>query len=204
MAGSVSGGPPAAGEVPWVAYVARRRGMRYEVEADERWLRAWEPFATLRSPLRYEHALLSTGAQGSLTVARFVVGVGAGERAREASAWIVIAQDPRLEARAAATSDPESPFAESLELVAMPRRTTGDPGFDGAFASFAPSDEELRAALTPSLRKLVMGWRVPLHLEIRRGGFVLAPVVLPADPASLEWLVDSAKLFGDKAAKRPV
>ncbi len=204
MAGSVSGGPSASSEVPWIAYVASRRGMRYEAEADERWLRAWEPFATLRGPLRYEHALLSTGAQGSLTVARLVVSAGAAEVAREASAWIVIAQDPRLDARAAATSDPGSPFGEPLELVTMPRRPTGDPGFDRAFAAFAPSEEELRAALTPSLRKLVMGWRVPLHFEVRKGGFVLAPVALSADPASLDWLLDAAQLFGDKATKRPV
>ena len=58
-------------------------------------MRAWEPYATLRVPLRYEHVLESTGDVGSLTIARLVVESGA-------SAWIAIAQDTRVTGRAAA------------------------------------------------------------------------------------------------------
>ena len=86
----------------------------------------------------------------------------------------------------------------------MPRRVSGDPAFDHVFAAFAPSEDELRTGLTPSLRKLVLGWRIPLHFELRRGGFVFAPVALPPDPNSLAWLVRAAHLFGEKAVKRSV
>jgi hypothetical protein len=46
-----------------------------------------------------------------------------------------------------------------------------------------------------------MGWRLPLHFELRSGGFVVAPVALAANPASLAWLVAAVELFGEKAAK---
>ena len=185
--------------IPWIAQLAAERGLRYEPEADERWLRAWEPYATLKSPIRYEHALLSTGAGGSLSLARFVVNTAADA---EASAWIAITQDMRLSAtRAAATSDRPGIFGEGLDLVGMPRRRTGDPQFDATFASFAPEEEDVATAIGPSLRKLVMSWRVPLHLEVRKGGFILAPVALAADRRSLEWFVTAIHLFGEKAAK---
>ncbi len=184
--------------VPWITQFSRERGLRYEPEADERWLRAWEPYVTLKSPLRYEHALLATAATGSLTLARLVVTGSGGE---DASAWIAITQDERLRVRAAATSDRASVFGEGLDLIPLPRRRTGDARFDAAFASFAPDDADLATGIGPSVRKLVMGWRAPLHLEVRQGGFVLAPVALAANPASLAWLVRAVELFGEKAAK---
>lgn len=184
--------------IPWIGQYAAERGLRYEPDADERWLRAWEPYATLKSPIRYEHALLSTGSGGSLTLARLVVTTEGGV---EASAWIAIVQDVRLTLHAAATSDKPGTFGEPLDLVSLRRRRTGDAPFDAAFASFAATQEDLAGAITPSVRKLVMGWRLPLHFELRSGGFVVAPVALAANPASLAWLVGAVELFGEKAAK---
>ena len=189
-----------ASAVPWLADLAAHRGLRYEPDADERWLRMWEPFATLRVPIRYEHSLQSTGSIGSLTLARLVVSAQDG---REASSWIAIAQDVRVEAVAAATCDLGGVFGEPLHLVTMPRRATRDPSFDAVFATFAPAAEDVDRALTPSLRRLVLSWRTPLHLETRPGGFIVAPVALPADPRSLSWFLRAIQLFGEKAAKRP-
>jgi hypothetical protein len=178
-----------AGGVPWLVEYAGRKGFRYSAEADERWLRAWEPYATLRVPLRYEHVLESTGEVGSLTIARLVVESGA-------AAWIAIAQDTRVKGRAALTSDARSPFREPLDLVTLPRRTTGDPAFDAAFASFAPSAGELADAVSPRTRRLALSWQTPAHVEVRPGGFVMAPVALAADPASLSWLVRAVYALG--------
>jgi hypothetical protein len=183
--------------VAWIAAYAAQKGLRYEPEADERWIRAWEPYATLRMPVRYEHALLSTGAAGSLTVARLVVDFGM----REVSCWIAIAQDERLDARAAITSDRQQMFGDA-EGVSLPRRATGDAAFDRVFSTFSPSEDDLARAVTPSLCKLLLSWGVPLHAEVRKGGFILAPVALGADPQSLSWLVRAVHYFGDKAAKR--
>ena len=61
------------GPLGWMEAFASARGFRYEPEADERWMRAWEPYATLRVPLRYEHALQATGEVGSITIARVVI-----------------------------------------------------------------------------------------------------------------------------------
>jgi hypothetical protein len=193
--------------VPWIASYAARAGFRYEPEADERWMRVWEPYATLKIPVRYEHALYVTGTVGSLTIARFVLQATQprlpnAPEPRGPEAWIVIAQDERLGARAAATSDVGGVFGEPLDLVPMRRMQTGDAAFDHVFASFAESREALAEAITPSLRKLALSWRTPVHFEIRRGGFVLAPVALPPDPRALAWLVDAAQFFGAKAAKR--
>lgn len=192
----------------WLAGFAARNGLRYEAEADERWMRAWEPYATVKVPLRYQHALQATGETGSMTLARMVlsfeVEYAGGRRIQEASTWIAIVQDVRIDAAAAATCDRGSPFAEPLDLVSMPRRGTGDPVFDGAFATFAPTQESLSRAVTPSLRKLVTGWRSPLHFELRKGGFVLVPVALPADAEGLSWLLRAVHLFGEKATKHLV
>ena len=191
---------------PWIAAYAARKGLKYQPDADERWLRVWEPYTTLKTPIRYEHALEATGESGSLSIARMFVPAAvmgpSGWAEGEASAWIAIAQDVRISARAAATCDVGRVFGESIDLVTLPRRATGDAAFDHVYASFAPSDEELANAITPSLRKLTLGWRVPLHLELRPGGFILAPVALRADPDSLSWLVRAVHLFGEKAAKR--
>jgi hypothetical protein len=195
--------------LPWLAQLAAANGLHYEADADERWIRAWEPFATLRTPVRYEHALHSTGGHGSVTMARMIVDGGGGEM----GAWIVIAQDPRLagDVRAAATCDTGRIFGEPLDLVPMARRPTGDAAFDHAFASFAPSAEALALGITPSLRKLLLGWRLPVHLEIRPGGFILAPVslvgagvvpTLEGEVRGLTWLLGAVQFFGDKAGKR--
>lgn len=190
--------------VPFIADYAARKGLKYQPDADERWMRVWEPYTTLKIPFRYEHVLESTGEGGSLTVARFVVQLpsrGQPPIAAEASAWIAIVQDPRIDVCAAATSDVGSVFGESLDLVTMPRRATGDAAFDHVFASFAPTDHQLARGITPSVRKLVASWLIPVHVELRPGGFILAPVALRADADSLAWFVRVIPLFGEKAAK---
>lgn len=172
----------------WLAGYAARAGLRYVPEADERWLRAWEPYATLRVPVRYEHLLEGP----ALTVARFVLDGGA-------NAWIAIAQDDRVRGRAAVTNDGTRAFGDGPDLVAMPRCPTGDPVFDAAFAVFAPSRDELGLALTPGVRRVTLSWRTPVHLEVRPGGVVLAPVALRADPASLGWLLQAVATLARKA-----
>jgi hypothetical protein len=183
------------GPVPWLVDYAATRGFRYAADADERWVRAWEPWATLRVPVRYEHVLESTGDIGSITIARFAVDVPDGV----ASAWIAIAQDTRVTGRAALTSDGSRVFAESLDLVTLPRRPTGDAAFDGVFAAFAPTDDDLARAIGPRVRRLALSWQTPVHVEVRPGGFVLAPVALRADPQSLSWLVRAVQAFGERA-----
>ncbi|HSO39264.1 MAG TPA: hypothetical protein VLT33_42350 [Labilithrix sp.] len=191
--------------VYWIEAFAAQRGLRYEAEADERWLRAWEPYTTLKVPIRYEHALHATGGTGSLSIARAVVELPVADpllqQPTEVGTWIAIVQDVRMTAAAATTSDFAGVFGEPLDLVTMPRRASGDATFDHVFASFAESPEALAAALTPSIRKLLMGWRVPVHAEFRPGGFVLAPVSVSADEKGLAWMLNAVHLFGEKATK---
>lgn len=193
--------------VPFLEATAQRYGLRYEPDADERWLRAWEPFTTLRVPHRYEHALHGTWGEASLSLARAVVettgrGADGAPRTYEVSTWIAIGQDTRLaEGRVAVASDAGSPFAEASDLVPWARHRV-DPTFDATFATFAPSPDDVARALTPSLRRLLVGFRTPLHAEVRPGGFVLAPVRAGADASGLAWSIDAARLFAEKAAKR--
>jgi len=190
-------------EVPWLASFAAQRGLKYEADADERWLRAWEPYWTILTAFRYEHALHATGEVGSISIARVLVHTGAvPPAAAELGAWIVIAQDTRVKGRAAISSDRGSAFSEKHDLISVPLRRTGDAAFDQAFATFAEPKTDLDACVTPSLRKLLLGWRIPMHAELRDGGFVLLPVNLGADPQSLHWLLSAVHLFGDKAGKR--
>jgi hypothetical protein len=158
-----------------------------------------EPFATLKTPLRYEHALSATGASTALTIARMTLPPREGWAVGDAC-WIAIVQDERFAGpRAAAMSDTSGLFADAA--VAMPRQRVGDPAFESAFAVFAATSDDAARALSPSARKLVLGWRIPLHFEVRAGGYVLAPVALPADPASLGWLIDACGAFAEKARK---
>ena len=192
--------------VYWIEAFAARRGLHYEADVDERWLRAWEPYTTLKVPIRYEHALHATGGTGSVSIARAVVELPGNpdpllQAPREVGTWIAIVQDDRMKAKAATTSDFAGVFGEALEIASMVRRPTGDPAFEHVFASFAESEEGLAAALTPSLRKLLMGWRVPVHAELRPGGFVLAPVSVTADEKGLTWMLNAVHLFGEKATK---
>ena len=192
--------------VYWIEAFATQRGLRYEAEADERWLRAWEPYTTLKVPVRYEHALHATGGTGSLSIARAVVEHPGSANAvlpqpTEVGTWIAIVQDVRLKGKAATTSDFGGIFGEPLELATMMRQSSGDPAYDHVFASFAESAEALNAAVTPSIRKLLSGWRVPVHAELRPGGFVLAPVSVTADEKGLAWMLNAVHLFGEKATK---
>ena len=192
--------------VYWIEAFAAQRGLRYEADVDERWLRAWEPYTTLKVPIRYEHALHATGGTGSISIARAVVELPGNpdpmlQAPREVGTWIAIVQDDRMKAKAATTSDFAGVFGEALEIASMVRYPTGDPTFDHVFASFAESQEGLGAALTPSLRKLLIGWRVPVHAELRPGGFVLAPVSVTADEKGLTWMLKAVHLFGEKATK---
>lgn len=183
--------------VAWVADFALRAGLQYEAEPDERWLRAFEPYATLRTPVRYEHALSSTGTSSALTVARFVLAPRDGAAAGD-EGWLALGQDERLRGRAASTSDASPIFRD--DAVPLPRWRTGDDAFDAVFASFAESEESLATALPDRLRRLTLGWRSPVHFEVRPGSFVLAPISLRPDPASLAWLFDAARVFANKAA----
>lgn len=194
----------------WIESFAAQRGLRYEPEADERWLRAWEPYTTLKTPVRYEHALHATGGAGSLSIARAVVETPlpsspASDRpdavAREAATWIAIVQDVRIAVKCALSNDFGGVFNEQPDLVPLARRPTRDATFDHSFATYAGTDEDVAKGVTPSLRRLLLSWRTPVHAELRPGGFVLAPVTLPADQQGLAWLLSAITLFGEKATK---
>ena len=190
--------------VPFITHFAATKGFRYEPDADERWLRVWEPFATLRVPIRYEHALSATGDIGSISLAMLVHEVPAPQHfsgKREVAAWIAIVQDTRIAGKFALTSDRHLLFGEPLDLISMPRQSGGDAWFDGVFATFGETQAAVTDALTPSLKKLVMGWQTPLHAEVRPGGFILCPAALPPDHAGLVWLAEATTQFGAKATK---
>ncbi len=184
--------------VPWLVDYAVRAGLRYEPEADERWIRVWEPYATLKTPIRYEHALHGTWTSSAITVARMLLSPRPGFAVSD-EAWIAIGQDERLRGTVAATSDAGPLFRDSA--VPLPRQRTGDPAFDAVFSTYAETPEAVEL-VSPSLRKLTLGWRAPVHFELRPGGFILVPVALKPDPASLSWLLEAARVFAEKAAKR--
>src|SRR5262249_16778770 len=119
----------------------------------------------------------------------------------EIGTWIAIVQDERIKVKAATTSDFAGIFGEPLEIATMVRRATGDSTFDHVFASFAASDEDLKNGITPSVGRLLLSWRIPVHAEVRPGGFILAPVSVQADDRGLMWMLSAVHLFGEKATK---
>ena len=135
--------------------------------------------------------------KSALTVARFVLSPRPGFAVGD-EGWIAIGQDERLKGTAAATSDTSLIFRD--EATSMGHHTTGDAAFDAVFASFGESDETVASVLNPAVRRLALEWRTPVHLEIRAGGFVLAPIALRPDAPSLQWLLDAARVLANKAA----
>jgi hypothetical protein len=186
--------------IPWIEAAALARGLHYEPEADERWLRAWEPYTTIRIAQNYSHALLATGDQGSVTLSRMTVITPRGEFA----CWCAVVQDARIQSSVALTNDRMSPFAEASNMITVPRGATGDPQFDAEFAAYSRAAVDGRLAVSPSLRKLLLRWNTPVHLELRAGGFVLLPTTVRADAAGLHWMLDAVKVVGDKAVKGAV
>ncbi len=190
--------------IGWIAQFAAAKGLRYEPDPDERWLRVWEPFATLKVPIHYRHSLSATGSIGSISLAMMVHEMPAPHLPsglREVATWVAIVQDTRITGRFAVTSDRQEVFGEPLDLVPFPRQSGGDAWFDGIFATFGESQAAVDAALTPSLKKLLLGWQTPLHAEVRPGGFVLCASALAPDYTGLAWLADATTLFGEKATK---
>lgn len=190
--------------LPWIPAFAAQRGLRYEADADDRWLRAWEPFATLRVAIGFAHALTATGRGGSMSLARMEVQtqypLPTGGTA-SAYAWIAIVQDERIDTRVAVSND-AGVLAEPRDLVSLPIQKTGDAQYDAVFATFAASPADVERGLTASLRRLLLGWNIPVHAELRPGGFIVCPVALRADASSLAWLLDALPVFGAKASKR--
>lgn len=190
--------------VPWIEAFAAHRGYRYEPDAEEGWLRAWEPFRTLRVALRYEHALHGTGEAISITLARMIVSVPTivdPAQHVEYATWIGIAQDARFTVAAAMSSDRQSVFREDPQLMSLPIARTGDPSFDAIFSVFAAAGADASRAISPSLRRLLLSFQTPLHADIRAGGYIFAPVALGFDPASLAWLDQAMFSFADKGTK---
>lgn len=184
--------------IAWLAQVASRRGLRYQPAPDERWIRVWEPYVTLRVAESYEHALESTGVHGSITVSMFSV-----RSPYLSRSLLALVQDPRIVRAVAVTNEVGTTFREDPELLSSRRTPTGDAVFDSRYATFRVGADDPSEALSPSLRKLLLGWNVALHLELRPGAFVFAPVGLPLDARSVDWVVEVLPLIAQKAQKSP-
>ena len=88
--------------------------------------------------------------------------------------------------------------------IPCPRPATNLPGYRRARVAIsiaAATGFRNTTGITPSLRRLLLSWRVPVHAETRPGGFIVAPVSLSADERGLAWMLDAVQLFGEKAAK---
>lgn len=174
--------------------------MRYDADPDERPLRVFEPFVTLRRPRRYEHMLHVVRDAGSLWLGRVKVEIE-GQRSC-AESWIALGQGRHFGSAAAASRHDPTPFNQDAHDADLAPQTMPYPDFAAAFHVFAESRADARDAIPRGLQELMLGWGLPLHCELRPDIFVLAPVTLPFDEPSLTWLLAAAKLFGTTAAQR--
>jgi len=91
-------------------------------------------------------------------------------------------------------------FAEPLDLVPMPRRTTGEAAFDSR-VRFVLGDAEDMSRITPSLRKLVLGWRVPLHSSFEKAASSFRRPLCARILLRWRGSPNPRSFFADKAAK---
>lgn len=155
-----------------IAAWAGSKGLPYQAAPEDAWYRAWEPFDTIAAPMRYHNAVAFTvdGGQGVL-VEPWSAAEGDEPLGRTVLAFVT---HPGLRLRAAARRG-ASYLTRVAFLGSRPPREQklGEPAWDDEAHVFAQTQEDARAAITPSLRKLLAGWSWTGHLELRPGGLVL-------------------------------
>lgn len=189
--------PP--GSEPIAAW-ARRHGFPYAASPEPGWYRAWEPFFTLVSPACYFHAVQCVTEGVPVVLAEPWCAVGDAEPlGRTVLAFV---SHPRLRYRAAARAGGSHMTRVSFLGEHRPQeQQTGDSAWDDLAVTFASSPLEAVRALTPSLRKLLIGWDFQGHIELKPGGLVLHLADALPRPADYERLLGWVPMVIDKALK---
>jgi hypothetical protein len=183
-----------------IAAWARSRGFPFTATPEPAWYRAWEPFFTLVSPAAYFSAVRCTAAQSTVVLVEPWCAVGDAEPlGRTVLAFV---SHPQLRHRAAARAGGSHMTRVSFLGESRPQeQQTGDSAWDDLAVTYASSPLEAVRALTPSLRKLLLGWNFQGHIELKPGGLVLHVADALPRPADYERVLGWIPMVLDKALK---
>lgn len=179
---------------------ARLRGVYCHGSPEDSWFRAWEPFWVLISPLRYFNAIqLRHGDTQTVLVEPWYAEDGFEPQRRSLFAFV---SHHGLKYRAATRIG-----ASKLTRVAFlgenkpQEQSTGDVEWDNVALTYAPSPLDAVRAITPSLRKLLLGWSFEGHLELKHGGLLLHLENAQPIPSDCERVLNWIPTILEKALK---
>lgn len=181
---------------------ARARGYTFHPTPAATWYRAWEPLETLVSPQCYFGALQMPMGPAQVVLAEPWCAVG-DEEPLGRGVWAFITH-PALRYRAAARVGAN--HMTRVSYIGVPRplqQHTGDPAWDDVAVTFAATQLDAARALTPSLRKLLLGWSFEGHIEVKPGGMLFHLARVLPTPEGYEHLLAWAPMLIDKALKQP-
>ncbi len=183
-----------------IAAWARRRGYPFTATPELGWYRAWEPFFTLVSPAYYFSAVQCMIERTSVVLVEPWCAVGDAEPLGRAV--LAFVSHPGIRHRAAARAGGNHMTRVSFLGQSRPQeQQTGDSAWDNQAVTFASSPLEAVRALTPSLRKLLLGWNFEGHIELKPGGLVLHVADALPRPEDYERLLGWIPMVLDKALK---
>lgn len=192
---------PSPFDTPSIAAWAQQHGFPYLATPDDGWYRAWEPFWSMISPIRYLHAVRAqVGPETQVVLVEpWYEDHGLTPTSRALLAFV---SHPALQHRAAARLG-AGPLSRVVFLGERPpkQQFTGDPAWDEAAATFADTPLEAVRAFTPSLRKLLLSWSFEGHLEIKHGGLVLHVASAQAVPHDYSRVLRWVPMVVEKALK---
>lgn len=191
--------PPPGSEQ--IAAWARYRGHPYAAVPAEHELRSWEPFWVLVSPLRYYNAIwVKTGQVAATLVEPWCAAEGAEPLGRSLLAFVA---HPGLRYRAAARVGATFMTRVAFLGEAPPReQRLGDVVWDAKATSFGATPEDAARGLSPSLRRLLLGWGFEGHIELRPGGLLLHLADAEPRPGDYERLLAWLPMVLEKALKQ--
>ncbi len=173
-----------------IATWAARARLGYEPHPDEDWFRRWEPHDAIAPPGLFFNACTWMAAPdlGHIVVVEPWYAPEDGEPLDRAV--IAFAVHPALRWRAAMrVGEHFLTRAAYIESPPPPTVQIGDPVWDANVVSLAASPAEAANAFHPRLRKLLSGWGLRGHVELRPGGIVVYYARLKPIPEGYDRLL---------------
>ena len=183
-----------------IAAWARGHRLPYQPAPEPSWYRAWEPFDTIVAPGRYYNAVEIAVAGGRAIVVEPWASLD--DTPPLDRTIVAFVTHPELHHRASAKVG--DTFLTRVAYVGQtpPRQqTTGDVEWDHVAVTYAATPLEAVRAITPSLRKLLLGWGFAGHLEIREGAMLFHLADARPTPADYDRVARWIPAVIEKARK---
>lgn len=179
--------PPGSNQI--AAWAASAR-LGYEPTPDEAWFRRWEPHDTIAPPTRFYNSCTWQARPDPGHVVVVEPWYALDEMEPLQRVVVAFAVHPALRFRASMRAGEHFVRrAAFIESPPPPEVKLGDAVWDENVVTFAATPGEAASAFHPRLRRLLVGWPLRGHLELRPGGMVVYYGGLVPSPEGYERLL---------------